>query len=604
MTPPDFIEPFSDPSLRQGARIGPFEIREQIGAGAMGAVYRAFDHSAGREVALKLPHVDRIDPRAQERFRREGQASAALDHPGIVRIHATHSPGERPYLTYELVVDARTFDQVAPELGQWERVELLRDAARAIGHAHARGVIHRDLKDPNLLVDGEGRVRVTDFGVALLVGAERLTQTGACIGTPHTMAPEQIGGMNHLIGPATDVWALGCLLYRAVSGKHPFEGANLAELAVRVASQRLTPPSSVSEEPVPSGLDAVCRRALSKKPEERFADANAFADALDEAISNKRAARPAGPIVIVFMLLLVGLGLAAAALSSADSATPTVTLTPRAPSPAPSASPSPAPNEPTWFAALKEKPRKLPRGLVPTEVAGRFHNVRDGSLLVWIPARTFKMGVSFKGSQPSHRPEHEVTLTRGYFLGVHEVRVDQFRRFCDLGSHRRTWTRALNRKPTDDEPVTFVSWEEADAYCKWARGRLPSEAEWAHAARGGDGRMFPWGSEADASLAVCERKGQNPLFPLGVGSIPAGASPFGCLDMAGNVWEWVGDLMGPYPTKAVTDPAGPTEGLEHVVRGGSYDSKIGVCRTFKREAFPPRATLPNIGFRLCIPEPR
>jgi serine/threonine-protein kinase len=260
----------------RGQTLGPYRMLEPLGAGAMGTVYRALDPGTGRHVALKVPKLSAGSAR-RERLLREGQAAARLSHPNIVRVHALGEDAGVAYLACELVEGARTFDQVAPELSQRERVELLRDAARAVGHAHAQGVLHRDLKPENLLVDAAGQLRVADFGLARLVGAEPLTQTGALVGTPAFMAPEQVLGALDRLSPATDVWALGATLHWALSGGVPFEGDGLAELAHGILH---ADPAPLPAE-TPAALAQVCGRALRKAPAQRIPDGEAFAAALD-----------------------------------------------------------------------------------------------------------------------------------------------------------------------------------------------------------------------------------------------------------------------------------------------------------------------------------
>ncbi|MCO5164929.1 MAG: serine/threonine protein kinase [Planctomycetes bacterium] len=183
-----------------------FLLLGELGRGATGAVYRARDLERGGEVALKVA-LARPEWVRLQRFLREGEVTAALRHPNIVGIHSMGVADGRPYLAYELVEGARQLDEAARGAPLGRRVELVRDAARALGHAHARGVVHRDVKPANVLVDGAGRVRVADFGLAQALDHERLTVTGALLGTPAYMAPEQLRARRGDVGPPTDVWA-------------------------------------------------------------------------------------------------------------------------------------------------------------------------------------------------------------------------------------------------------------------------------------------------------------------------------------------------------------------------------------------------------------
>jgi len=291
---------------------GRFRLGGLLGRGGMGAVYRARDDAAGRDVAVKLlPGGQR--PERVERFRREGEITASLRHPGIVRLHAAGFAGDRPYLAYELVESARALDAVFAERDLAGRVELVRQAAAALGHAHRAGVVHRDVKPANLLVDPEGRVRVADFGLATAAGYSRLTRTGALMGTPHYMAPEQFGHGRGDVGPATDVWALGVVLYQALTGVLPFEGQSIWEVGAQIANSQITPPSRLARG-VPPALEAVCKRALRRSVAERYPDAAAMSADLEAAVAGERLARRP---LSRRGLALVGGGLAAAAAAVA-----------------------------------------------------------------------------------------------------------------------------------------------------------------------------------------------------------------------------------------------------------------------------------------------
>jgi len=300
----------------------------------MGSVYRARERASGREVALKV--LNASSDSATSRFLREGQVTAGLQHPGIVRIHSIGTLGGRPCLAYELVADARSFEAAVKE-DPSAAVPLLVQAGRALGAAHAAGLTHRDVKSENLLVDAEGRLRVSDFGLVTGEELSRLTQSGAWVGTPQTMAPEQFGD-REAMGPPSDVWSLGVLLYWALVGRYPFGGAeSMIALASAITAGDFQPPSRVRE--VPRGLEAVCLRALETSPEARYSDGDAFADALEtaalgeEEVSSRWAGALAGGAVLV-ALIFGGAWLASSRLSE------TIEVSPEAPSLTPSPSQS------------------------------------------------------------------------------------------------------------------------------------------------------------------------------------------------------------------------------------------------------------------------
>ncbi|MBL4844394.1 MAG: serine/threonine protein kinase [Planctomycetes bacterium] len=282
----------------------PYEVRELLGRGGMGAVYRAYDPATQREVALKVLRQENLSAQARARFRQEGEIAAALSHENVLRIHAVWEVPPHTALVYELIEGARPIDE-AWGTDLRERVRMIRDASRGIAAAHAVGVVHRDIKPDNLLVDAKGRVRVTDFGIAFAEGAARLTKTGAMVGTPVYMSPEQFRRLKDPT-PASDVWGLGVLLHVALCDALPFPGPDFGALIAQVqagaTSQTL---SNLSKAPRP--LVQVVRAALRPKAKDRLPDAGAFADALDAWLEgNSQSSRRRLLMLTPVALLLAG----------------------------------------------------------------------------------------------------------------------------------------------------------------------------------------------------------------------------------------------------------------------------------------------------------
>jgi tetratricopeptide (TPR) repeat protein len=305
-------------------RVGRYELRGHLGSGAMGDVFLGWDPGAGREVALKTRRGG-----SAERFVREAQLMASLDHPGIVRVlDAGVDPSGLAYYACERVEGARDLRQAFSGLSLLERVELVRDAALAAGHAHQRGIVHRDLKPENVLVDSVGTVRVTDFGLATAEELERLTRTGALLGTPTHLAPEQwraLQGERVPVDPRSDVWALGVVLYEALTGQLPFEGASWMELSARILGGSFEAPSSVNAE-VPRGLQRVCLSALALDPDRRPPDGNELASRIEGALV-EQGGGSRGPLAVLAVVGgLLGAGLVAATwLFSSGAAPPSAT---------------------------------------------------------------------------------------------------------------------------------------------------------------------------------------------------------------------------------------------------------------------------------------
>src|SRR5262245_28070474 len=294
-----------DPLAREGFPAdGPlrqrYDIRDQAGEGATSVVYRAWDRELNRAVALKLFRESAgFSEVARQRFRREVQAAGSLSHPNVVTVHDAGTEGGRLYLVMEYVDGRPLVDRMkdAPA----DLVRVLARAARGVAAAHEKGIVHRDLKPANILVTSSGDAKVGDFGLAhLLVAGTDLTRTGAALGTPQYMAPEQVRGRSKEVTPRTDVYALGAILYEMLTGRPPHEGSDVVELYHKIAQDDPAPlPASVAPD-----LRTICFKALEKDPDRRYADAKAFADDLDRHLAGDPIlARPRGPVARVWSKL-------------------------------------------------------------------------------------------------------------------------------------------------------------------------------------------------------------------------------------------------------------------------------------------------------------
>lgn len=239
-------------------------------------------------------------------------------------------------------------------------------------------------------------------------------------------------------------------------------------------------------------------------------------------------------------------------------------------------------------------------GLTPLG-GGEFRNKKDGSILVEIPAGEFTMGSN--DGYSDEEPVHTVYLDK-YYIGKYEVTVGQFRKFCNATG--KTMPEQPNWNNRDDHPVVNVSWNDAKAYCDWAGLRLPTEAEWEKAARGTDGRKYPWGSNWDgskcnhgSSTSPYTDASDGYEYTSPVGSFPSGVSPYGAYDMAGNVWEWCNDWYDNkyYAGAPSSNPKGPSTGTYRVLRGGSWGLNDGSCRSALRNRFLPDSRINLGGFR-------
>lgn len=270
-----------------------YRIGEPLGEGAVSIVHRGVDEELGRPVAIKvLRESFTLQTAARERFLREAKALARMDHPHVVKVHDVGEEEGRLYLVLELVEGSSLQDLVErrlPDRGLDWALRALVKIARAVDHAHGKGIVHRDLKPENILVTAAGEPKVADFGLAQLSEpSASLTRTGAVLGTPLYMAPEQVRGDAGAIGPATDVYALGALLYRCAGGRPPHEAGAVAEVYGKILKEEAAPLRGVDWQ-----LDAVARKALEKDPRHRYPTAAAFAEDLESYLKGEPiAARP------------------------------------------------------------------------------------------------------------------------------------------------------------------------------------------------------------------------------------------------------------------------------------------------------------------------
>jgi serine/threonine-protein kinase len=515
-----------------------YSIDDVIGEGAMGVVYRATDHVRERKVALKTLHGSLMgDASIRKRFAREARLSMRWSHPNVVAAYDFIEHADLIALVLELV-EGPTLDK---HLQSWGAALPLSEVAAVfygvldgMGEAHRRGIVHRDLKPQNILlrIDESGiHPKVTDFGIAKVLAGTSYTMTGMTLGTCQYMAPEQVK-TSELLDHRADIYALGVLLYRAVTGRLPFESDNHYEMML--AHVERTPPSPTQYRPdLPPALERVILACLSKERQARPADCQALRSQLERALSE-----------VV-----------------------------RAPL-------SRLPEQPS--------PARLQDG--------------DGTELLRVESGMFALG-----------PSRRAVYLDAFYLARHPVTNRQFSAFLQTTGYRpgdsetgrflTHWRSGQCPTALLDHPVVFVSWLDATAYCRWAGRRLPSEAEWEKAARGAQGRRYPWGrDEPSERLANFGR-------PVGgsthaVGQHPGGASPYGCEDMAGNVWEWCEDRDSPRfylhgPEHNPRNTAGAAA-APHVVRGGAFAFDARSLRTYARNAFQAHFRLEYVGFRVAL----
>jgi serine/threonine protein kinase len=609
-----------------GKTIGRYHILEQLGEGGMALVFKAYDTRLEREVALKVIRRGVFAPELLDevlkRFEREAKSLARMSHPSIVKVHDFGEHEGAPYLVLEYLPGG-TLKRLLGKPMPWQAaVRLLLPVARGLAYAHGRGILHRDIKPANILITENGEPMLSDFGIAKILEGEQatsLTSSGMAVGTPEYMAPEQWKGQTM---PQSDIYSLGVVLYEMVTGRKPYSADTPAAILIKQATEALPRPAQFGID-LPEAVEFLLIKALEKDPAFRFQDMNAFVTALeglldaDTLYTGKTTSAPAVP--------------------------------PPTPAPVPPTVSWPAASSPLPAQTPPSQPRLSQTGSLPKAktrfgwIAGGMGGVvvlclvaligifivwrmgsgplrnrsganqpavslpQDGSLPAEVSdARGVKMRLVPGGPFPmgSGRDEHTVDLPP-FYIDQYEVTNRLYAECVRAGACQRpqrvnsaTHPRYYEAPDFANFPVVWVNWPMAVAYCQWRGARLPTEAEWEKAARGAEGRRYPWGARIDRRLA---NYGLLEGDLLSVGSYPDGQSMYGVYDLAGNAWEWVSSLNRPYPYRPDDGRESPTEIGKRILRGGSWRSEPEFLHgAFRYEADQMNADL-DIGFRCAKP---
>jgi len=645
-------------------RFGRYRILDKLGAGGMGAVYLAEDTKLGRKVALKVPHFKPGDGTAiLERFRREARLAAGIDHPNFCQVHDVDEVDGIHYFTMAFVEGRPLSDFIGPER-PWvprQAVELVRLIAQVVGLLHGKGIVHRDLKPSNIMLRPSGEPVLMDFGLACALTAEsqRLTGTGEVLGTLAYMPPEQLEGDRQRMGPAADVYSLGMILYELLTGRLPFDGPPLA-LMHQISTKVPEPPSQVRPA-LDTRLDAICLKALAKKPDERFPDMSTFAAALAEFLSvpaEQRLSCPQCGKALKMPASMAGKRMKCPSCQASLSAAtltqprpvpeqletmPTSNLHRAArppPKPTPTCSPGPpGRGKPHLRVVLAVSLATLLVGGTLIWWAFRKDGESDGlpskftntlkMQMVLIPEGTFQMGSlpadKDKGAEDNELYQHPVRVPRRFYMAATEVTRGQFRQFVKENNYQTdaekvkkstsTWQKNDYSKE-DNQPVVNVSWNDAMAFCQWLSEKegkkyeLPTEAEWEYACRAGGkpGDVYCFGNDLKelGDYAWFNDNSGGKTHPVGT---TKKANRWGLFDMHGNVWEWCADSPRKYPTKEeveklkdpIEDYKDPQNTNIRALRGGAWGDLVPrYCRSASRFNFAREDCYNFLGFRVVL----
>lgn len=536
-----------------------YKVEKALGAGGFAVVYLVRDLNLKRKLAVKVLSPDLITSKTvMERFRREAETVAQLSHPHIVPLHFIGQKEDLLYLAMECIDGGSLADRVEKEgkLPVDDVARILREVAGALDHAHRRGVVHRDIKPHNVLIEAEtGRVLVTDFGIALTAEGSSLTASGMMVGTPAYLSPEQVTGA--VADHRADLYALGVMGYEMLTGQPPFTGPTPTAVLMKRLSSKPTPVEKLRND-VPQAVRDVVEGCLAQDPDERFQSGAEIVRALGgqtpasgshptaEMLRRRKKKNPIPLIAGAAVLVLAAAGIAA----------------------------------------------KLAFG--PSAPAATGPRVPSGMTL--IPGGNYLVGSD--DAQAAARPAHQVALA-AFAIERTEVSAGAYQVFVDSTGFPAPWGGAM---PDARMPVTRVLWSEASNYCSWkyrGGGRLPTEEEWEAAARGAAGRRYPWGDQWEPGRANVASARRN--APAPVGSFAQGATPDSVTDLIGNVWEWTGSRMVAYPGGTVPAAAANS----YVIRGGAYDTVDSLAApSFRGGPLPAdmaRDLLARTGFRCVVP---
>lgn len=571
----------------------------------MSQVYRATDTVLGRTVAVKILTDEGCrDEDAKKRFLLEARMCGNIVHDNIIRIHDYGEFEGRPFIVMEFLTgeDLRTAIQQGHTGDLKRKLDIALQAARALGYVHRQNIVHRDIKPENLHIDEAGRVRLMDFGIAKSANLS-LTKTGFAIGTPYYMSPEQVLGKPAT--PAVDIYAWSLVLFELLTGLKPVAGETIEVLFFQILHQPLDLTALQAIPGIPPELIDLIQRCASKKPEDRPASFEAVIQELEAMLARLNSG--VTQVQPFTQTMPYGMSAAPATLVAHGQTILQTGQSAQVPSGPPVVSQSPTSEKKKLVPILAGVAAVIVAGVIGVKVMSNQGPGTAGST-----TKSSDFVLPDRYTDPIAGAEM-ILVKEGYFLFDKEPRKEFFDAYYIDRTEvtRAQWAkyaRAKGLPPPEgnpEEPMVNITIGEARDFAAWAEKTLPSARQWEKAARGTDGRRYPWGNETTgwrANLLGAEGLPPKQVQPA---SADLGVSPLGLLNVAGNVWEFVDERRPPsveFLKFLRAQGIHVTQGQEFfTMRGGSFNTPVEAATVYEFAPVLDDARSAELGFRCVKP---